>query len=131
VAQKEGARLSLESKSDGAATGSPRHAGSQLQGFLVIFGYTVFLRSMDWLTTGLAFMAGLVEANPLQARLMEMGAMYYFAVQWLGIHVMILLMWTASRRIGLWKTLLFETVVLLYPVIHNAVMIVASSMMAR
>jgi hypothetical protein len=98
---------------------------------MVIFGYTVFLRSMDWLTTGLAFMAGLGEANPLQARLMEMGAMYYFAVQWLGILVMVLLMWTASRRIGLWKTLLFETVVLLYPIIHNAIMIVASSMMAR
>ena len=131
MAQREGARLSLESKSDGATTGSQRHSGDGLQSFMVIFGYTVFLRSMDWLTTGLAFMAGLGEANPLQARLMEMGAMYYFAVQWLGILAITLLMWTASRRVGLWKTLLFETVVLLYPIIHNAVMIVASSMMAR
>jgi glucose dehydrogenase len=105
--------------------------GDGLQGFLVVFGYTVFLRSMDWLTTGLVFMAGLREGNPLQAWLLEMGAAYYFAVQWLGILMFALLLWTLSQRIGLWRALLLETGILLYPVIHNATMIVVSSLMAR
>jgi hypothetical protein len=94
---------------------------------MVIFGYTTFLRSMDWLTTVLSFQAGLVEANPFQAGLMRMGAVYYFAVQWLGIVLLTVLLWSASRRLGLWKTLLFETGILLYPVVHNAVMLLASS----
>jgi hypothetical protein len=131
VAEEEGARVSLEPKNRGTATGSPKRVGDGLQSFLVVFGYTAFLRSMDWLTTGLAFMAGLREGNPLQAWLLEMGTAYYFAVQWLGILMFALLLWTLSQRIGLWRALLLETGILLYPVIHNATMIVVSSLMAR
>ncbi len=131
MAEEEGARVGLGSKSDGAATGTLKRVGDQPQSFVAIFGYTTFLRSMDWLTTGLAFMAGLSEGNPLQARLIELGAGYYFAVQWLGIFAMALLMWTVSQRMGLWKALLLETGILLYPVIHNATMIVVSSYLAR
>jgi len=123
--------MNLEPKDPEATTGSLKRVGDRLQSFMVVFGYTAFLRSMDWLTTGLALMAGLGEGNPLQAWLMETGAAYYFAFQWLGVLVMALLMWTVSQRIGLWKTLLFETGILLYPIIHNTIMIAVSSMMAR
>ncbi|MCI4408366.1 MAG: hypothetical protein JHC26_04695, partial [Thermofilum sp.] len=86
---------------------------------------------MDWLTTGLSFMVGLTEGNPLQARLLEMGAIYYFLFQLLGTFVMALLIWVVSRRVGLSGALLFETGILLYPIIHNTVMIVVSSMMGK
>jgi hypothetical protein len=131
VAEEEGARVSLETKGREATRGPPKRVGDGLQSFMVVFGYTAFLRSMDWLTTGLAFIVGLSEGNPLQARLIELGAGYYFAFQWLGIFAMALLMWTASQRMGLWKALLLETGILLYPVIHNVTMIVVSSFLAR
>lgn len=97
----------------------------------MILGYTVFLKSMDWLTTGLAFTAGLVEVNPLVAEQLSRGALHFFAVQWLAILVVALLLWLASRYVELWKVLLLETGVLLYPVIHNTVMIVLVSTVFR
>jgi len=123
--------MTHKQKCNGDATGTQKHGDSQLQSFMLIFSYTFFLRSMDWLTTGLSFMVGLSEGNPLQAWLLEMGAVYYFVVQWLGILVMTLLIWTLSRRVGLSGALLFETGILLYPIIHNTVLIVVSSMMGR
>ena len=118
-------------KCNGDATGTQNRGDNQLQSFMLIFSYTFFLRSMDWLTTGLSFMVGLSEGKPLQAWLLEMGVTYYFVVQWLGILVMTLLIWTLSRRVGLSGALLFETGILLYPIIHNTVLIVVSSMMGR
>jgi uncharacterized metal-binding protein len=47
----------------------------------MILGYTVFLKSMDWLTTGLAFTVGLVEVNPLVAEQLSRGALHFFAAQ--------------------------------------------------
>lgn len=102
-----------------------------LQRFMVILSYTVFLKSMDWLTTGLAFTVGLVEVNPLVAEQLSGGALRFFAAQWLAILVFALLLWLASRYVELWKVLLLETGVLLYPVIHNTVMIVLASTVFR
>jgi hypothetical protein len=45
--------------------------------------------------------------------------------------VVALLLWLASRYVEPWKVLLLETGVLLYPVIHNTVMIVLASTVFR
>jgi hypothetical protein len=89
----------------------------------VIFSVTLLLRVLDWVTTGIALARGCVELNPLQSQLLAMGPLCYFAVQALGTVAVSLLLWVSSRYMELKHVLVFDTLLLLFPVLNNLALI--------
>jgi len=90
----------------------------------VIFSVTLLMRVLDWVTTALALSKGFVEANPFQARLIEMGPAYYLAGQLLGTAAVSLLLWTATRHMELSRILVFDALLFSYPVLNNLALII-------